>query len=86
MSQLATKELHAIFDARRVKAPELRGLDQFVNGLVGYVENRRPHLSKLRERAERVDAMEPEIKNLGATHFPRGMVADQRADGAAAGD
>jgi preprotein translocase subunit SecA len=79
MSQLATKELHAIFDARRVKAPELRGLDQFFNGVVGYVENRRPHLSKLRERAERVDAMEPEIKNLGATHF-RELVEDLRAE------
>ena len=27
MSDLATNELWSIFDARRVKAPELRGLD-----------------------------------------------------------
>ena len=42
MSATASQEFWAIFEARKVKAPELKGLDQFVNGLVGWVKNRRP--------------------------------------------
>src|SRR3954471_14129570 len=69
MSDLATNELWSIFDARRVKAPELRGIDTFVNGIVGFAKNRRPMLSRLRAAAARIEAMEPEIHALGATHF-----------------
>ncbi len=69
MSQLATNELWSIFDARRVKAPELRGLDTFVNGIYGWVKNRRPVLNKLKAAAARIEKMEPEIHALGATRF-----------------
>src|SRR5215510_12800826 len=69
MSDLATSELWSIFDARRVKAPELRGLDSMCNGFVGLFKNRRPMLSGLKARAARIEALEPEIHKLGATHF-----------------
>ena len=64
----ATNELWSIFDARRVKAPELRGLDAFVNSFVGWFKNRRPVLSRLKVQTKRITALEPEIHNLGATH------------------
>src|SRR5262245_53069653 len=69
MSDLATNELWSIFDARRVKAPELRGLDSLCNGFVGVFKNRRPLLSKLKAQAARIEKLEPEIHNLGSTHF-----------------
>jgi preprotein translocase subunit SecA len=69
MSELATNELWSIFDARRVKAPELRGLDLFVNGFVGSVKNRLPVLSRLKVQAARIEKLEPEIHGLGATRF-----------------
>src|SRR3954467_7272236 len=69
MSDLATTELWSIFDARRVKAPELRGLDMAVNGVYGFVKNRRPVMSKLKAAAARIEKMEEEIHALGATRF-----------------
>src|SRR2546423_3589780 len=69
MSDLATTELWSIFDARRVKAPELRGLDIAVNGVVGFFKNRRPVLHKLKQAAQRIELMEEEIHALGATRF-----------------
>jgi preprotein translocase subunit SecA len=69
MSDLATSELWSVFDARRVKQPELRGLDLFVNGFVGYAKNRRPVLARLKEQAERIEKLEPEIHPMGATRF-----------------
>src|SRR3954465_15567107 len=69
MSDLATSELWSIFDARRVKAPELRGLDIAVNGVVGWFKNRRPVLGKLKAAAARLEKMEEEIHALGATRF-----------------
>ncbi len=65
----ATTELFDIFDARRVKAPELRGLDQLVNGAVGWFRNRIPVLPRLRKQVERIEALEPEIRDLGSTRF-----------------
>ena len=65
----ASNELWSIFDARRVKAPELRGLDAFFNTFRGYFRNRRPVLQRLRQQTARVTILEPEIHNLGATHF-----------------
>ena len=73
----ATNELWSIFDARRVKAPELRGLDAFFNGFSGWFKNRRPVLRRLRAQAARIELLEPEIHNLGATHF-REAVAECR--------
>jgi preprotein translocase subunit SecA len=79
MSQLANNELWSIFDARRVKAPELRGLDATVNGFVGYFKNRRPVMSRLKKQAARIEQLEPEIHELGSTRFQE-EVADIRAD------
>src|SRR5688500_5597576 len=75
MSELATQELWQVFDARRVKAPELRGLDSFVNGIVGWFKNRQPVLKQLRVAAERVERLEPEIHNLGAQRFREEVAA-----------
>src|SRR5580704_9966014 len=69
MSDLATNELWSIFDARRVKAPELRGIDLYVNGIVGWFNNRRPVLARLKEQAARIEKLEPEIHELGAARF-----------------
>jgi len=69
MSEIASKELWQIFDARRVKAPELKGLDAMANVWWGWVQNRRPFLSKLRVTARRVDALEPEVQKLGSADF-----------------
>ena len=77
MTTIANSELWSIFDARRVKAPELKGLDAFVNGLTGYVKNRRPVLSRLKLQAERIEALEEKVKTLGSTHF-REAVKDHR--------
>src|SRR5258706_227688 len=68
MTRSATNELWSIFDARRVKAPELRGLDAFVNSFRGWFKNRRPVLRRLRAQAARVEKLEPEIHALGSTH------------------
>src|SRR5688572_24011711 len=75
MTQLANNELWAIFDARRVKAPELRGLDIFVNGFRGWVTNRIPVLKQLKVQADRIEALEPEIHALSATRFREEVAA-----------
>jgi preprotein translocase subunit SecA len=69
MTDLATNELWSIFDARRVKAPELRGLDLYVSGVAGWFKNRRPVLNRLKEQAARIELLEPEIHALGSTQF-----------------
>ena len=69
MSRLANQELWSIFDARRVKAPDLKGLDALVNGWVGYFTNRRSKLAELTKTEERVTALEPEIKALTTAKF-----------------
>ena len=74
---LANHELWSVFDARRVKAPELKGLDATVNAVAGYAQNRRPMLARLRAQAARIEALEPKVKDLGATLF-REAVAEHR--------
>lgn len=74
---IASNELWQVFDARRVKAPELRGVDQFVNGFVGWAKNRRRVLARLKAQAQRIEKLEPEIHNLGATRF-REAVGEMR--------
>jgi len=69
MTELAAKELWSVFDARRVKMPELKGLDAMANGVHGWVKNRRPVLGQLRALAQRVEALEPQIQKLGSTAF-----------------
>jgi preprotein translocase subunit SecA len=78
MSDLATNELWSIFDARRVKAPELRGLDLAMNGFVGFYKNRKPVLPRLKAQAERIEKLEPEIHALGSTRFQE-EVAEARS-------
>src|ERR1700677_2298867 len=77
MTELATKELWSIFDARRVKAPELKGLDALANGAVGWIKNRQPALSRLTAQARRIELLEPEIQKLGSTAFNE-AVAEMR--------
>jgi preprotein translocase subunit SecA len=62
-------ELWSIFDARRVKAPELRGLDSAANGLVGWFKNRIPRLASLKAQADRIEKLEPEIHDLSSSRF-----------------
>src|SRR3954452_6487154 len=68
MTEVAN-ELWSVFDARRVKAPELKGLDAMANGIIGTVKNHRPVLPRLKAQAARIEALEPEIQNLGSTRF-----------------
>ncbi|MGA2231890.1 MAG: hypothetical protein ABSH22_13415 [Tepidisphaeraceae bacterium] len=80
MSSIASNELFRIFDARRVKAPELRNLDLFLNGAVGWWKNHRPILGELRAAAERVEKLEPEIQKLGSAAFKE-AISESRALG-----
>src|SRR5256885_17250650 len=64
MSQSATHEFWSVFNARRVKAPDLRGPDLLVSSWVGWVKNRRRVLARLRRQAERIERLEPEIHAL----------------------
>jgi preprotein translocase subunit SecA len=77
MTQIAAKELWSVFDARRVKAPELKGLDALANGAYGWFKNRQPVLKRLRAQAERIERLEPQIQKLGSTAF-REAVAEVR--------
>jgi len=74
----ATDELFSIFNARRVKAPELKGLDLMANAVRGWVKNRQPMLARLRVQAERIEKLEPEVHDLGAERF-RDAVGEMRA-------
>jgi len=69
MTELASKELWQIFDARRVKMPELKGLDAMANVLWGWFKNRQPVLSQLKVLAARVDTYEPEVQKMGSAAF-----------------
>jgi preprotein translocase subunit SecA len=77
MSQIAAKELWSVFDARRVKAPELKGLDALANGAYGWVKNRQPVLKSFRAQADRIEQLEGEVQKLGSTAF-REAVAEVR--------
>jgi preprotein translocase subunit SecA len=74
---VVSDDLWSIFDARRVKAPELKGLDLFFSGIVGWAKNKRRILSKLMLQAARIDALEPQIHELGSQHFAE-AVAESR--------
>src|SRR5689334_12041932 len=69
MSTTVTHELWSVFDARRVKAPELRGPDAVVSAAVGWFANRRRVLARLKKQAARIELLEPEIHNLSAAAF-----------------
>ena len=74
---LTSQELWSIFDARRVKAPELKGPDLVVSAIVGFFRNRKPIVGRLRETANRITALEAETHILGATQF-RAAVQEAR--------
>ena len=65
----ATGELFHVFDARRVKAPEIKGLDTAANALVGWAKHKAPVLRSLRSFADRVGTYEAEIHKLGSSAF-----------------
>jgi len=69
MSTAASNEFWSIFDARRVKAPEMKGLDSLANGIVGYFKNKRRMLAHYKKQVARIEAMEKEVHELGATRF-----------------
>jgi len=77
MTQIASNELWSVFDARRVKAPELRGLDAAANGVAGWFKNHAPALKRYRAQAERVEVLEKDIHTLGSTQFQE-AVAEAR--------
>jgi len=69
MSLAANQEYWAIFDARRVKALDLRGPDAMLSSVVGWVKNRRHYLPGFTRTAERVEKLEPEIHALSSSRF-----------------
>jgi preprotein translocase subunit SecA len=69
MSDLATRELWSVFDARRVKSPELTPYDAMFSSVAGWFKNRQPILRKLRHQVAQISALGDEIHALGATRF-----------------
>lgn len=65
----AAAELYQIFDARRVKAPELKGLDIPAHAITGAIRNRLPVLARLKKAAERIESLEAEIQTLADARF-----------------
>ena len=78
MTQYASNDLWSIFDARRVKAPELKGLDATANAFIGYFKNRRNALASLKKQAQRIELLEPKIRALDSVAFQEAIV-DLRA-------
>lgn len=66
---VVSDDLWSIFDARRVKAPELKGPDQFFGAISGWIKNKRRVLIKLMQQAERIEKLEPQIHELGSERF-----------------
>ncbi len=62
-------DLWQVFNARRVKAPELKGVDIAVNNVVGWVTNRIPVLGRYVEREKAVAALEPWASGLTDAKF-----------------
>jgi preprotein translocase subunit SecA len=77
MSTTVSHDLWSVFDARRVKALELRGLDHIFHRAVGWAKNKRRVLARLQLQAARIEQLEPEIHTLGADRF-REEVAQAR--------
>jgi preprotein translocase subunit SecA len=74
---VVSDDLWSIFDARRVKAPELKGLDQFFSGMVGWAKNKRRVLQRLMAQVDRIEAIEPEIHDLGSQRFTEEVQASR---------
>ncbi|HEX8523002.1 MAG TPA: hypothetical protein VF669_12160 [Tepidisphaeraceae bacterium] len=69
MTTVASNELWSVFDARRVKAPELKGLDALVNSFKGWVKNHTPILARIKAQAERIELLEKEIHELSSSRL-----------------
>ncbi len=69
MSASSANELWAIFDSRRVKAPELRGLDSVANAAAGWLKNKRRMLAHYKKQAQRIELLEKDVHDLGSTRF-----------------
>jgi preprotein translocase subunit SecA len=65
----ALPDLWSVFDARRVKAPNLKGIDLSVHGVVGWFKNKRRVLASLMAQAQRIELLEKEIHVLSAHNF-----------------
>ena len=65
----AASELYSVFDARRVKAPELKGLDIPAHAAAGWLKNHQAVLPRMRKQAAAVEALEPEIQKLTDAKF-----------------
>ena len=74
---VVSDDLWSIFDARRVKAPELKGLDQFFSGFAGWLKNKQRVLAKLTLQAQRIELLEPRIHQLGAVAFGEEVAASR---------
>ncbi|MEM8874592.1 MAG: hypothetical protein AAGD32_10070 [Planctomycetota bacterium] len=69
MTMSTVGELHDIFHARRVKAPELKNIDKGVNAATGWVRNRLPILGRIKKQAAAIERLEPQVKDLGSSMF-----------------
>jgi preprotein translocase subunit SecA len=69
MSTSVANEIFTVFDARRLKSPELKNIDHGVNWLVGLYKNRKPTLRFLKQRSAAVDAMEKDVRPLSSSAF-----------------
>ena len=65
----AASELYSVFDARRVKAPELKGLDIPAHAAAGWVKNHRAVLPRLKKQADVIEALEAQIQKLTDAKF-----------------
>jgi preprotein translocase subunit SecA len=73
MSSTPAHEFWSVFHARRVKAPDLRGPDALVSSWVGWIQNRRRVLARLKRQAERIEKLEPEIHALSTAKLAEGV-------------
>ena len=64
-----TGELFHVFDARRVKAPEIKGLDTAANAMIGWLRHKTPVLRSLRRLADGVLKHEEAVHKLGSSAF-----------------
>ena len=65
----AASELYSVFDARRVKAPELKGLDIPAHAAAGWLKNKKAVLPRLKRQAAAIEAMEPQIQGYTDAKF-----------------
>jgi preprotein translocase subunit SecA len=65
----AAGELFHIFNARRVKAPEIKGLDTAANAAVGWVKHKQPVLRSITAFEKVVAAKEEAVHKLGSNAF-----------------